>query len=396
MPADIVGTMIITMGDGGMRGFRFERGPIFANLVLADEINRAAPRTQSALLEAMQEGRATVAGETHLLPQPFFVLATQNPIEMEGTYPLPEAQLDRFLYQIDVPYPSEAELIEIARRTTGAEVPTGKTVVDGPTLLAMQALAASIDCAWKRVQFTPDLLPTDLIGVSVYERSNESFRFQPGPLFANIVLADEINRASPKTQSALLEAMEERQVSADGTTHPLPPPFMVIATQNPVEQEGTYRLPESQLDRFLLRISLGYPGRTAELAILDGQGSAEILRAMQPVVSAGEVMAMVQTVRSVYLASALKSYMVDLAEASRRHSAIELGLSPRATLQLAAAVRGRAATQGRDYATPDDVKTMAPSVLAHRLLLRAGSNARTTAEEAVRELLTDVPVPIAR
>jgi MoxR-like ATPase len=265
----------------------------------------------------------------------------------------------------------------------------------GKTSLA-KALAASIDCSWKRVQFTPDLLPTDLVGVSIYERSTEQFRFQQGPLFANIVLADEINRASPKTQSALLEAMEERQVSADGTTHRLAPPFMVIATQNPVEQEGTYRLPESQLDRFLLRISIGYPGRTAEIAILDGQGSADTLRQLQPVVSASEVLGMIATVRSVYLASALKSYMVDIAEASRRHSAIELGLSPRATLQLAAAVRAHAAARGRDYGTPDDVKAVAVSVLSHRLLLRAGSNARTSAEDAVRELLAEVPVPVAR
>jgi MoxR-like ATPase len=265
----------------------------------------------------------------------------------------------------------------------------------GKTSLA-KALAGSIDCSWKRVQFTPDLLPTDLVGVSIYERSTEQFRFQPGPLFANIVLADEINRASPKTQSALLEAMEERQVSADGTTHKLPPPFMVIATQNPVEQEGTYRLPESQLDRFLLRISIGYPGRTAEIAILDGQGSSEALRDLQPVVSSTEVLQMVASVRAVYLASALKSYMVDIAEASRRHSAIELGLSPRATLQLAAAVRAHAAARGRDYGTPDDVKAVAVSVLSHRLLLRAGSNARTSAEDAIRELLADVPVPVAR
>jgi MoxR-like ATPase len=265
----------------------------------------------------------------------------------------------------------------------------------GKTSLA-KALAGSIDCTWKRVQFTPDLLPTDLIGVSVYERSTERFRFTPGPLFANIVLADEINRASPKTQSALLEAMEERQISADGVTHTLPPPFMVIATQNPVEQEGTYRLPESQLDRFLLRISLGYPGRTAEMEILDGQGAAEVLRELQPVVSAEEVMAMVRSVRAVYLASALKSYMIDIAEASRRHTSIELGLSPRATLQLAAAVRGHAAARGRDYGTPDDVKAVAVSVLSHRLLLRAGSNARTSAEDLVRELLADVPVPVAR
>jgi MoxR-like ATPase len=265
----------------------------------------------------------------------------------------------------------------------------------GKTSLA-KALAASIDCTWKRVQFTPDLLPTDLVGVSIYERSTEQFRFQPGPLFANIVLADEINRASPKTQSALLESMEERQVSADGVTHRLPPPFMVIATQNPVEHEGTYRLPESQLDRFLLRISLGYPGRTAEMAILDNQGSADTLRELQPVVSADEVLEMVGKVREVYLASALKSYMVDISEASRRHSAIELGLSPRATLQLSSAVRGHAASRGRDYATPDDVKAVAPAVLAHRLLLRAGSNARTSADEAIRELLAEVPIPVAR
>jgi MoxR-like ATPase len=265
----------------------------------------------------------------------------------------------------------------------------------GKTSLA-KALAASIDCTWKRVQFTPDLLPTDLVGVSVYERSTEQFRFQQGPLFANIVLADEINRASPKTQSALLEAMEERQVSVDGTTRILPPPFMVIATQNPVEQEGTYRLPESQLDRFLLRISLGYPGRTAEMAILDGQGSNDALRQMQPVVSADEVGDMIAAVKDVYLASALKSYLIDIAEASRRHPAIELGLSPRATLQLAAAARGHAAAHGRDFGTPDDVKAVAPSVLGHRLVLRAGTSARTTAEDAVRELLDEVPVPAAR
>jgi MoxR-like ATPase len=265
----------------------------------------------------------------------------------------------------------------------------------GKTSLA-KALSASIDCTWKRVQFTPDLLPSDLIGISVYERSTEQFRFQPGPIFANIVLADEINRASPKTQSALLEAMEERQVSADGTTHKLSPPFMVIATQNPVEQEGTYRLPESQLDRFLLRISIGYPGRTAEIAILDGQGSTDAIRALRPVVSTEEVRSMIAAVRNVYLASALKSYMVDISEASRRHSAIELGLSPRATLQLAAAVRAHAAARGRDYGTPDDVKAVAVSVLSHRILLKAGSNARTSSEDAIRELLADVPVPVAR
>jgi MoxR-like ATPase len=265
----------------------------------------------------------------------------------------------------------------------------------GKTSLA-KAIAASIDCAWKRVQFTPDLLPSDLVGVSIFERATETFRFVPGPLFANIVLTDEINRASPKTQSALLEAMEERQVTVDGTTYPLAPPFMVIATQNPVEQEGTYRLPESQLDRFLLRLSLGYPGRTAEIAILDGQGSAEALRKLSPVVSSAEIRSMIERVRGVYLASALKSYLVDLSEASRRHPAIELGLSPRATLQLAAASRAYAAARGREYATPDDVKSVAVPVLSHRLVLRADRGARMTPADAIGEVLADVAVPIAR
>ncbi len=266
----------------------------------------------------------------------------------------------------------------------------------GKTSLA-KALAASIDCTWKRVQFTPDLLPTDLIGVSVYQRSTETFQFQKGPLFANVVLADEINRASPKTQSALLEAMEERQVSADGRSYELPPPFMVIATQNPVEQEGTYRLPESQLDRFLLRLSLGYPAREAELAILDGLGGADAVRSLSPVVSEDEVLAMIEAVKGVHLAPALKGYLVEIAEASRRHPAISLGLSPRATLQLARATRAQAAARGRNYAIPDDVKSVAPFVLAHRVLVRADAGGRGySAAHAVDELLAAVPVPTGR
>jgi MoxR-like ATPase len=265
----------------------------------------------------------------------------------------------------------------------------------GKTSLA-KALAASIDCTWKRVQFTPDLLPADLVGVSIYQRSTEKFHFQPGPLFANIVLTDEINRASPKTQSALLESMEERQITVDGSTRVLDPPFMVIATQNPVDQEGTYRLPESQLDRFLMRISLGYPGRAAEMSILDGRGAIDSLAKLAPVVSAAEVIAMMEAVRSVFVADALKSYLVDLAEASRRHPAIELGLSPRATLQLTAAARSHAAARGRTYATPDDVKAMAVPALAHRLLLRTDRGARLDPVDAVNEILAEVPVPTSR
>ncbi|MDX2380042.1 MAG: MoxR family ATPase [Acidimicrobiia bacterium] len=265
----------------------------------------------------------------------------------------------------------------------------------GKTSLA-KALSASIDCTWKRVQFTPDLLPTDLIGVSIYQRSTETFRFDPGPMFANIVLADEINRASPKTQSALLEAMEERQVTADGVSRVLEPPFMVIATQNPIDQEGTYRLPESQLDRFLLRISLGYPGRAAEIEMLDSQGAAYALTDLVPVVSADEVRGMIQAVKTVHVADPLKSYLVDLAEASRRHSGIELGLSPRATLQLAAASRGHAAAHGRNYATPDDVKAVSLQALCHRVILRADRGAQLTPADAIREVFESVPVPVAR
>jgi MoxR-like ATPase len=265
----------------------------------------------------------------------------------------------------------------------------------GKTSLA-KALAGSIDCTWKRVQFTPDLLPADLVGVSIYQRSTEQFRFQPGPLFANIVLTDEINRASPKTQSALLEAMEERQITVDGVTRPLDPPFMVIATQNPVEQEGVYRLPEGQLDRFLLRIALGYPGRAAEMSILDGRGAIDSLAKLSPVLSSTEVLSMMDAVRAVYVADALKAYLVDISEMSRRHPAVELGLSPRATLQLTAAARSHAAARGRTYATPDDVKAMAVPALAHRLLLRTDRGARLDPVDAVNEILAEVPVPTSR
>jgi MoxR-like ATPase len=211
------------------------------------------------------------------------------------------------------------------------------------------------------------------------------------------VLADEINRASPKTQSALLEAMEERQITADGRTYALPPPFMVIATQNPIEQEGTYRLPESQLDRFLLRLSLGYPGRDAELAILDTHGNGRAVQDLGPVLSGDDVLAMIEAVKSVHVAPALKHYLIDIAEMSRRHSAVSLGLSPRATLQLARAVRSRAASVGRDYATPDDVKVVAGPVLAHRLVVRHdAAMAGGSREQVIAEVVAAVPVPTAR
>lgn len=266
----------------------------------------------------------------------------------------------------------------------------------GKTSLA-KALAASIDGSWKRVQFTPDLLPSDVAGVTVWNRGKDVFEFRPGPVFANIVLGDEINRASPKTQSALLECMEERQVTVDGTTYPLIAPFMVIATQNPIEHEGTYPLPESQLDRFLMRISMGYPTRQAELDILDTHAATSTLVDLHPVATSADVQRMVLAARSVHVAPALKHYLVDLADATRRHPQVQLGMSPRATLALQRAARARAAAAGRGYVIPDDVKALAEPVLAHRLAVSPDAQlAGFTARRVVVEVLAQVPVPAAR
>jgi MoxR-like ATPase len=266
----------------------------------------------------------------------------------------------------------------------------------GKTSLA-KALSASIDCSWKRVQFTPDLLPSDLVGVSIWSKQREAFEFQEGPLFANIVLADEINRASPKTQSALLEAMEERQVSIDGVTRRLPHPFLVIATQNPVEHDGTYKLPESQLDRFLIRMEIGYPNRQAELDILEPNTGAELTDQLAPVVTAQDIQEMITAASRVSMVDPLKNYLVDIAHASRKHPQVALGLSPRAIIQLARAVRALAAARGRDYTTPDDVKELAVPVLAHRLVLRnSNSGRRVTATDVIQEILATAPVPSGR
>ena len=265
----------------------------------------------------------------------------------------------------------------------------------GKTSLA-KALAASLGCEWRRIQFTPDLLPSDVTGVNVYSRSNGSFEFRPGGIFANIVLGDEINRASPKTQSALLEAMEERQVTVDSRTYPLPNPFMVIATQNPAEHEGTYPLPESQLDRFLMRIPMGYPDRRSELEMLDAHGGAgEPIDDLQPVIMAAQVQAMATIVRAVHVAPSIKAYLVDLATATRRHPSLALGVSPRATLAIQKAARARAASLGRDYVVPDDVKALAGPVLAHRLVVsHEAAISGTGVDEALAEVLSSVPVPV--
>ncbi len=266
----------------------------------------------------------------------------------------------------------------------------------GKTSLA-KALAASVKCTWQRIQFTPDLLPSDVTGVTVYRRDVERFEFRPGGVFANLVLADEINRASPKTQAALLEAMEERQVTVDGVTHALPSPFMVIATQNPVEHVGTYPLPDSQLDRFLLRIEIGYPERASEVEMLERHAVANPLETLECVVSGADVEDLVAAVRQVYVAPALRGYLVDLANATRGHPALALGASPRAILALQRAAKSWAAANGRNYVIPDDVQAMAVPVLAHRLTLAAEQGGRERSPAAVvEEIVSRLPVPVSR
>jgi MoxR-like ATPase len=266
----------------------------------------------------------------------------------------------------------------------------------GKTKLA-KALARSIDCSVRRIQFTPDLLPSDVTGVSVYNQETRDFEFKPGAVFANLVVGDEINRASPKTQSALLECMEERQVTVDGTTYPLQAPFMVIATQNPVEMEGTYSLPEAQRDRFTARVAIGYPDPGAELAMLDGHGQTDPLDSLGAVSDAAEIRALIATVREIHTSDPVKQYAVDLVAATREAPELRLGASPRATLQLLRTARAVAALDGRDFVLPDDLQALAVPVLAHRLLRTADAQiARRSTEDIVRGLVARLPVPAAR
>jgi len=245
----------------------------------------------------------------------------------------------------------------------------------GKTLLA-KSLARSIDCSFQRVQFTPDLLPSDITGVSVWDRQHSEFVFKKGPIFANIVVGDEINRASPKTQAALLEAMEERQVTVDTSTHPLAPPFMVIATQNPIEHEGTYPLPEAQLDRFMMRVVIGYPTREKEREILDTHGGRPVFDELGPAVSSSDIERMISLARRVHVAPSIKGYIVDIVEATRAHGELLLGASPRSALYLQRVARVRAGVHNREYVSPDDVKVLAAPVLEHRLALRPEAQMR--------------------
>jgi MoxR-like ATPase len=263
----------------------------------------------------------------------------------------------------------------------------------GKTMLA-KALARSIDCSVRRVQFTPDLLPSDITGVSIFNQERREFEFKPGAIFANIVVGDEINRASPKTQSALLECMEERQVTVDGETYELAIPFMVLATQNPIEMEGTYPLPEAQRDRFMVRISMGYPSEQAELTMLDTHGKSSPLDVLESVSDAREIADLIRVVREIHVSDQVRQYAVDLVLATRASSELRLGASPRATLHLIRAARAAAALDDRDYVLPDDVQDLAVAVLAHRLLPTAESQiGRRSTEDIVSDIVASVPLP---
>ena len=264
----------------------------------------------------------------------------------------------------------------------------------GKTMLA-KALARSIDCSVRRIQFTPDLLPSDVTGVSVYNQERGDFEFKPGAIFANIVVGDEINRASPKTQAALLESMEERQVTMDGVTYQLGVPFMVIATQNPIEHEGTYPLPEAQRDRFMLQLAIGYPTRQAEVDILNTHGQTSRLNDISPVADATTVGGMIESCKLVHVADSLKHYIVDLVRATRDHGDLALGASPRAALSLLRACRASAAAEGRDYVVPDDIKELVVPVLAHRLIPSPEAQMiGRNGDDVLADIVEFVPIPI--
>lgn len=263
----------------------------------------------------------------------------------------------------------------------------------GKTVLA-RSMARSLGCSFSRIQFTPDMLPSDVTGVSIYNQVSRQFEFRPGPVMAQIVLADEINRATPKTQAALLEAMEEHQVTVDGNTHALPRPFLVLATQNPIEYEGTFPLPEAQLDRFLMRIRLGYPSLDDEISILDRQQFQHPINSLEQVVTNEELTAAQETIKKVYAAKSVKVYLVELNRQTRQHPDVYLGASPRGSLALYRTAQARAAMQGRDYILPDDIKALVQSALSHRVILGPAARLRDlTADQVLQEIISKVPVP---
>ncbi len=263
----------------------------------------------------------------------------------------------------------------------------------GKTMLA-RSLARSLDCSFSRIQFTPDMLPSDVTGISIYNQSTGDFEFRPGPLMAQIVLADEINRATPKTQSALLEAMQEGQITVDGVSHILPHPFMVLATQNPIEYEGTFRLPEAQMDRFLLRVNLGYPDLDDEIDVLDRQQFQHPVDELEAVSTVEEVIAAQDAIREIFISPEIKRYMVEITRRTRSHDEVYLGASPRGSLALFRACQARAALMGRDYVLPDDVKALVSPALGHRIIMAAGARLRDlNSANILDDILNEIPVP---
>lgn len=263
----------------------------------------------------------------------------------------------------------------------------------GKTMLA-RSLARSMDCVFNRIQFTPDMLPSDVTGVSIYNQQKKKFEFRAGPIVGQIILADEINRATPKTQAALLEAMEEKQVTVDGVTHALPQPFMVLATQNPIEYEGTFPLPEAQLDRFLLRMRLGYPNIPDEMKIIDDQKTSHPIQSLKPVVKVKELLQAMKEVKKVYISNTIKRYIVELSTRTRQSQDVYLGASPRGSLSLARAGQAKAALQGRDHVLPDDIKALAVPVLAHRIIVSPAARLRDlSSDKIVQEIILSTPAP---
>ena len=321
--------------------------------------------------------------------------ATSSPLAGAGDFDELSEVAGRVRRAMEQVIEGKPDVVEVAITVLLAE---GHLLIEdvpgvGKTMLA-KALAKSIDCSVRRIQFTPDLLPSDITGVSVFNQEIRDFEFKPGAVFANIVVGDEINRASPKTQSALLECMEERQVTVDGVTYGLESPFMVLATQNPIDMEGTYPLPEAQRDRFTARISMGYPDRTAEIAMLGEHAALDPLDSLGSVSDATEVRSLIGAVRSVYVSEAIKAYAVDLAEATRKAAEVRLGASPRATLQLLRAAKAWSALAGRDYVIPDDLQFLIAPVFAHRLLLTAEAHvAGRTPGDVLNRIVAHQPIP---